>query len=132
MANRQEYIKKMELKKPARQQAGLLSERFSKVSGIVINITYFHNAENPVLMERKINVFPSSYAYFNMECMIKGCDNGGFDLTSVIANQIKHHKTSVKGKMDCKGEHGDLTTDRASIAYEINVKYNKSSKKVSR
>jgi hypothetical protein len=64
--------------------------------------------------------------------MIKGCDNGGFDLTSVIANQIRHHKTSVKGKMACKGENSDLTTDHASISYEINVKYNKSPKKISR
>ncbi|MEN8264596.1 MAG: hypothetical protein ABFR82_14165, partial [Nitrospirota bacterium] len=79
MAHRQDYLKKMELKKQARLEAGILSDRYPKVSGLVINMTYYHNAENPVLMQRTVNVFPSSHAYFKMECMTKGCNEGGFD-----------------------------------------------------
>ena len=125
MIHRQDHLKKMELKKQRRYDAGLLSERFPEVSGIVIRMTYYHKAENPILMERTVNVFPTSYAYFNMECMIKGCEGGGFDLTSLITKHIKQHKKSVKGKMVCKGKNGNLTSEHASIAYEVNIKYGK-------
>ncbi len=123
MAHRQDYLKKMELKKQARLDAGLVSDRYPKISGLVIYMTYYHNAENPVLMQRTVNVFPSSYAYFKMECMSKSCDNGGFDLSSVISKQIKQKKKSVKGKMICKGKNVDIASDHASISYEISVKY---------
>jgi hypothetical protein len=132
MAHRQDYLKKMELKKQARLDAGVISDRYPKVSGIVINMTYYHNAENPVLMQRTVNVFPSSHAYFKMECMSKNCDSGGFDLTTVISKQIKQKKKSVKGKMICKGKNDDITSDHASISYEINIKYsNKRTRKAS-
>jgi hypothetical protein len=119
----------MELKKQARIEAGLVAERFPKVSGIVINMTYYHNAENPVLMQRKVNVFPNSHAYFNMECMIKGCENGGFNLKPIINKQIKERKKSAKGKLVCKGKKNDrVSSDHASISYEINIKYSRKSK----
>lgn len=124
MAHRQDYLKKMELKKQARLEAGILSDRYPKVSGLVINMTYYHNAENPVLMQRTVNVFPSSYAYFKMECMTKSCNEGGFDLSSIISKQIKQKKKSMKGKMICKGKNADISSDHASISYEISIKYN--------
>jgi len=123
MAHRQDHIKKMEQKKQARMAAGILSDRFPKVSGIVIHMTYFHKAENPVLMERTVNFFPNSNAYFNMECMIKGCEEGGFDLTRFVKKQIKDHKKILKGKLVCKGKNGENSSEHSSIAYEINVKY---------
>ena len=125
--HRQDYLKKMESKKQARIEAGLVCDRFPKVSGIVIHMTYFHKAENPVLMERTVNIFPTSHAFFNMECMIRGCNNGGFDLTDIIARQIRDHKTISRGRMACHGKEGDISTDHASIAYQINIRYNKSS-----
>lgn len=125
MATKQNYMKKVEVKNQLRQKAGLLSDRYPKVSGIKINMTYYHKAENPVLMERKVNFFPTSYAYFKMECMIKGCENGGFDLTRVVKKQIKDHKKLSKGTMVCKGKHDDLVSDHSSISYEINIKYAK-------
>jgi argonaute-like protein implicated in RNA metabolism and viral defense len=125
MAHRQEHLKKMELKKQARLAAGVMSDRFPKVSGIVINMTYFHKAENPVLMERMVNFFPTSNAYFNMECMIKGCEEGGFDLTRIVKKQIKDNKKILKGKMVCKGKNGESSSEHSSISYEINVKYNR-------
>lgn len=129
MANREEYLKKMELKNKAKLEAGLVSERFPNVTGIKIKMTYYHNSENPVLMERTINVFPSSYAYFNMDCMIRGCSGGGFDLNSIVAKQIKKKEKTSKGKMPCKGKIADLSSDHAHISYDISVQYNKRTKK---
>jgi hypothetical protein len=124
MAHKQNYVEKMELNKQRRLEAGLVSERFPEVSDIVIRMTYYQKAVNPVLMDRLVNFWPSQYAYFNMDCMIKGCVDGGFDLTSVITHMIKTHKKTEKGKLICNGKGDTLASDHASVAYQISIKYN--------
>ena len=98
MATKQNYVKKMEVKNKQKIDAGIISERFPSVAGMVINMTYYHNAENPILMQRTVNFFPESHAFFNLECMIKGCEDGGFDLNRVINKQIKDKKKVIKGE----------------------------------
>ena len=126
MAHKQNYVERMELNKQQKIISGLVSERFPEVSSIVIRMTYYHKAVNPVLMVRTVNVIPTSYAYFNMDCMIKDCVDGGFDLTSVITDMVKHHKKLAKGKLVCNGNGKDhaFASDHASITYEIKIKYN--------
>ncbi|NCO66986.1 MAG: hypothetical protein COY75_00220 [Nitrospirae bacterium CG_4_10_14_0_8_um_filter_41_23] len=128
MAHKQDYMVRMELNKQRRLEAGLVSERFPDVSSIVVHMTYYNKGINPVQMVRVINLFPTSYAYFKMGCLIKGCVEGGFDFTSVINNMIKNHKKLGKGKLVCGGKNDDLASDHASIAYEVNIQYNKLSK----
>jgi hypothetical protein len=123
MVHRQNYVENMEQNKQRKLAAGLISECFPKVSDIVIHMTYYQKAANPVMMNRIINFWPSQYAYFNMDCMIKGCVDGGFDLTSVIAKMIKNRKKSEKGKLTCNGKSDTLSSDHASVTYQINVKY---------
>ncbi len=123
--NRQDYLARKELNKQHRVDAGLVSERFPGVSGIVIQMIYYRKSSNPAPMIRTVNFFPSSYAYFHMECMIKECVNGGFDLTSVIGTMIKKHEKLTKRKMNCSGKNDSLTVDHARISYEISVQYNK-------
>ena len=115
----------MELNKQRMLAAGLVSECFPEVSDIVVHMTYYQQAINPVLMVRTVNFWPSRHAYFNMDCMIKGCNDGGFDLTSVVSDMVKNHKKSEKGKLLCKGNTDTPTPNHASIAYQITVKYNK-------
>jgi len=126
MPHKQNYVERMELSKQQRLASGLVSERFPEVAGMVIQMTYYHKAANPVLMVRTINVSPSGYAYFNMDCMIKDCFDGGFDLTSVITDMIRRRKKTGKGKLICNGNGKDITlsSDHASIAYEIKIQYN--------
>ncbi len=123
--NRQEYFAKKEQSKQIRLDAGVVSDRFPGVSGIVIQMKYYRKISNPALMIRTVNFFPTSYAYFNMECMVKECVGGGFDLTSVIAAMIRKHEKLVKGKMSCRGENEALDAAHARISYEISIKYNK-------
>ncbi len=125
MAHKQNYVERMELNKKLKLASGLVSERFPEVSGIVVHMTYYHKGVNPILMERIVNFFPSGYAYFNMDCMIKDCVDGGFDLTSVITDMVKDHKKSGKGKLICNGRCDTLASDHASIAYKIRVQYHK-------
>jgi len=123
--NRHDYAAKMELKKQNNIAAGLVSERFPAVSGMVIHMTYYRKAHIPLLMVRTINVFPTSYAYFKMDCMIKGCKGGGFDLTSVLAGMIKMHRKEAKGIISCRGNTEALEADHARIEYEAVIQYKK-------
>ncbi|MBI5025447.1 MAG: hypothetical protein HZC12_01725 [Nitrospirae bacterium] len=125
MTKRNNYAAKVALKRQSRFAAGLVSDRFPKVSGIVIHMTYYQKGANPVLMLRTVNIFPASYAYFKMDCMIKGCDGGGFDLTFVIADMVKTHKKVKKGALVCRGKTDTHSSDHASIEYDIAIKYNK-------
>jgi len=119
----------MELKKQNNVAAGLVSDRFPAVSGMVIQMTYYRKGANPVLMLRTINVLPTSYAYFKMDCMIKGCDGGGFDLTSIVADMVKTHKKIKKGALSCCGKVDTLEGDHASIEYETVIQYKSLTKK---
>jgi len=127
MTHRQNYVERTEQNKQRRIAAGLVSERFPEVSDIVMHMTYYQKGVNPVLMVRVVNFFPTGHAYFNMDCMIKGCVDGGFDLTAVVKNMIKQRKKSAKGKLVCHGKGDSLASDHASVDYEITIKYHKAS-----
>lgn len=125
MVHRNKMTERMGLIRKMKSESGLISEKFPPVNSIVINMTYYQNLPNPVLMVRTLNVFPTSYAYFQMECMSRECEGGGFNLRPVISRMIKDRKRSAKGNMDCKGK-GDgevLEKDHASVSYEIKIKY---------
>jgi len=123
LANRHNQAAKIELKKQTKVAAGLLSERFPGIADIVINMTYYQKGANVVLMVRTVNVFPTSYAYFNMDCMIKGCDGGGFDLSPVVSDMVKSRKKVKKGNLVCCGKVDTVDADHASIMYEIVIQY---------
>ena len=123
--HRQNYALKMELKKQDNIAAGLVSERFPTVSSMVIHMTYYRQAVVPVLMVRTINIYPTSYAYFKMDCMIKSCDGGGFDLTSIVANMVKSQTKVRKGALVCNGNVDALPAEHARIEYETVIHYNK-------
>ncbi len=128
-SSRQNYIARMDLKKQRKLDAGLVSNLFPEVDGIVIHMTYLRKGYNPVIMQRTVNVFPTTYAYFNMDCMMRGCTDGGFDLTPIITEMVREHKKLKKGKLACSGENADPVSDHTSIAYEVTIKFNKGASK---
>ena len=123
MRYRQSYKEKLELEKAAMVATGLVSERYAGVSGIEFHMTYYQRGLQPVLMERTLSFLPTNYAGFHMKCMHEGCTDGGYDLTPVVAGLAKSRKKSVKGKLFCHGTNDTL--GHASIAYEVNIQYNK-------
>ncbi|MEW6117617.1 MAG: hypothetical protein AB1553_12085 [Nitrospirota bacterium] len=100
-----------------------VAEKFPKVAGMVIHMTYYQKGANPVLMVRTVNVFPWSQLNFHMACMIKDCEGGGFDLTPIITSMLKGRKKVGKGTLQCKGKNKALPKDHASIDYDIAIKY---------
>jgi hypothetical protein len=127
MVNRSKHIAKMDMKKESMLASGLVSERYPEVSGIVIHMTYCKKAADQILLARTVNFFPSSYAFFNLGCMIKDCLQDGLDFTSLIANLVEKHKKSGCGKIVCDGEKDALAPDHGTISYEISIEYNKKS-----
>ena len=125
MGNKQNYTAKMELTKKHKLAAGLISDRFPKVAGIVLYMTYYQEGINPILMLRTVNIFPKDPATFFMGCMMKGCMNGGYNLTKMIVDLIKRRKTSGKGELVCRGKKENHTSCRARISYEVKITYRK-------
>src|SRR4030042_2809562 len=121
MTNSEKNAAKME-KRQQRLDSGLISEHFPEVSSIVINVinSYGRIKSNTVL--RTLNFWPNSYAYFNIECLSKGCSDGGFDLDQVITMMVRSHKDSGEGELICDGNN--LSSDHSNILYKINIRYN--------
>lgn len=122
MRRRQNYAVIKDKKQQLRLAAGPISERFPSVFSIVLKMAYCHNGTEPILI-RTVNFSPDDYAYFNMECLVKGCVKGGFDITPAVNSMIKSHKKSATGKLICKGKSDEFPSPHASIAYEVTVKY---------
>ncbi len=123
---RQNHFAKMEQLKKSKLAAGLLRDRFPKVSGIIVQMTYYHRSHQ-LLMERTVNFCPSDYAYFRMACMVRGCEDGGFDLSPVINKLVKKGGRSAKGEICCEGTSPELGSAHASIAYKVTVSYGRKS-----
>jgi hypothetical protein len=121
------YRQKLELERTALAALGLISERYAEVSKIEFHMTYYQRGIQPVLMERTLSFSPANYAGFHMKCMEDGCTGGGFDLAPVVAGLTKLHKKTTKGKVFCRGINH--TFGHASIAYEVNIQYQKQVKK---
>ncbi len=105
-----------------RLESGLISERFPKVSSIVINVTNSYKGINTDTILRTFNFLPSSYAYFNIECLSEGCRDSGFDLNQVITVMIRSHKDLGEGGLMC--DSSNLSSDHSHIHYKVNILYN--------
>ncbi len=123
---KENYKERLALEKAALVASGLVSERYSRVSSIELRMTYYQGGLNRILMERTINFWPADYAGFHIKCTQDGCINGGYDLSPVVAGMVKSRKKSMKGKIFCHGTNGTL--GHASIAYELNIQYNRQAK----
>jgi hypothetical protein len=123
MRHRQSYKEKQELEKDALIATGLISERHAGVSSIEFRMIYYKRGLDAVLMKRTLSFSSGDYAGFHLKCMEDGCTDGGYDLSPVVAGLAKSRKKSTKGKIFCRGTNHPL--GHASIAYEVNIQYNK-------
>jgi hypothetical protein len=110
--------------KTERQQqridAGLIAEQFPEVANIVVNMTYTQKGIKKSL-SRIVNFFPSSYAFFRVDCLSKDCLDGGFDLSPLISTMIGKRREVAKGELSCQGESS--SSDHSAIVYEVSIRY---------
>ncbi len=103
-----------------RVEAGSVATHFPEVAGIVISMMYNQRGIQKSL-PRVVNFFPSSYALFKVECLSKGCVDGGFDLTQIITAMIGNRREASKGEISCEGDGS--SADHSAIVYEVAIKY---------
>ncbi len=120
---RNDHVSRAEIKKQMNEAAGFVSDRFPSVAGISITMTYYQRAVKSPLMVRTVNIFPSSYANFNMTCMTKGCNGGGFELSAVVEEMVKNQTKTSKGSLLCSGTDVALPNDHARIEYKAVIEY---------
>lgn len=109
-------------RKQQRLDAGPISSRYPDVSSIVISMEYYRNGNGPSFLQRTVNFFPGSAAYFLMDCMTDSCINGGYDLEPVIYNMVKGYQKSAKGELSCTGSN---SSGHSRISYNIVVVYSR-------
>lgn len=105
-----------------RVEAGFVSAQFPEVAGIVISMMYNQRGIAKSL-PRVVNFFPGSYALFRVDCLSRGCADGGFDLTQVITGMIRNRRETAKGELSCEGNDPTPTAGHSSIVYEVAIQY---------
>lgn len=109
-------------RKQSKVDAGLMSDVYPHVTSMVIRMNYYYKGCDSSYMQRTINFYPSSAAYFMMECMKSECTNGGFDLGPAVSKMAKKRVPSDSGELQCKGNGGP---GHVRVDYNITAKYSK-------
>ena len=115
--------KKLAVKKERQQQkleGGFVSTHYPEVASIVINMMYSQTKGLNKSLPRTINFAPDSYAFFRVECLIKDCIEGGFNLTEPIIGMIANRDKTAKGELVCEGDDSE---EHSSITYEVVIQY---------
>jgi len=103
-----------------RLDSGRVSAQFPEVAGIVISMIYNQKGIKKAL-QRTLNYSPGSYAFFKVDCLNKGCGDGGFDLTQVVTTMVGKHKEAAKGELNCTSN--SPSADHSAIIYEVSIQY---------
>ncbi len=121
--HRNDHAERAKNKKQMNEAAGLVSDRFPSIAGMVITMTYYQRSVKSPLMIRTVNIFPTSYANFKMSCMTKDCTDGGFELSTVVEEMVKTKTKMSKGSLLCSGNADTLPNGHARIEYKAIIKY---------
>jgi hypothetical protein len=113
--NNQERLEK----KQQRIDSGFMSKHFPEVTSIVINMIYNQRGGKPV--HRTLNFYPSSYAFFRVDCLSRDCVNGGFNLDYIINSMIRNHSEMSEGELGC--DDNGPRPGHSSIVYKIAIQY---------
>ena len=126
MGHGQSSLQKKQKLQQKKDEAGLVSERFASVSGILIKMTYYqrtaYSDNDRLLMVRTLRVTPTSNANFDMQCTEKDC-TGGFNLVPIITGLVKGKKKKDAGKLICKAKGPNLVDKHVSVDYTIDITY---------
>ncbi len=118
MNNREKQAVRAE-RKQQKIEAGFMSSLFPDVASINISMVYSQKGIRQS-MQRTVNFFPASYAFFKVDCLSKECVEGGFDFTDIISSMVRGHKASSNGELGCEG---GPVADHSAIVYEVAIQY---------
>ena len=118
MNNREKQAARAE-RKQQKLDAGLMSSIFPQVASIMINMEYSQKGIRQSL-PRTVNFFPTSYAFFRVDCLNKECTEGGFDFTRILNSMVGNRKAASTGELGCEGS---AAAAHSSITYEVAIQY---------
>ena len=118
MNNREKQAARAE-KRQKKIEAGYMSSYFPDVSSIIIRMSYRQSGLGQPLL-RTINYFPSTYAFFEADCLNKECMMGGFDFTRILNSMVRTHLKASSGEITCEG--GPIS-GHSAVNYEIAIEY---------
>jgi hypothetical protein len=118
MNNREKQAARAE-RKQQKIEAGFMASLFPKVESIIISMMYSQKGIMQSL-PRTVNFFPSSYAFFKVNCLSKECVEGGFDFSRIITAMVSNRKEASKGELGCEG---GPAADHSAIVYEVAIQY---------
>lgn len=102
-----------------KERSRLICERFPDVAHIIVNMKYRGTGVSS--LRRILNFYPENRFFFKMNCLGKGCDHGGLNLTRVITSMIRKRQRSTRG--DLKFTNKVPFVDHADISYRVSIKY---------
>ena len=103
-----------------KMDAGFVSTHFPEVANIVISMMYKQKGiANPI--DRTLNFFPGSHAFFRLDCLSDDCVDGGFDLSQTINSMIRNHREAAEGELGC--DDSGPRPDHSNIVYEVAIQY---------
>jgi hypothetical protein len=105
--------------------APVLRAKFPKVGELVIELSFSDpdGKVNPSPHKRRYS--PDMQAYFEIECPLRDCQNGGYDLGADISRALSGRGGETSGKASCSGDRKrDGVSDHRcnlEVRYQIKV-----------
>lgn len=103
--------------------APLLAEQFPAVRELAVRMK-FNDPEGKEKPQPSARVFsPDMRAFFQLQCPLRDCTGGGFDLTSAVPVALKGSRPVTRGSFTCEGrrKRHSAGISRCGLAMEFEV-----------
>ena len=112
-----------ELRQRAYLAAPLLAEQFPAVRELAVRMK-FSDPEAKQRPQPYARVFaPDMHAFFQIQCPLRDCTGGGFDLTGAVPGALKRVHPVTRGSLTCEGhrKRHDARASRCGLNMEFEV-----------
>lgn len=116
-----------ELRHSMMQASGYIRERYPMVKAIDFDFTYEDVDQAKIIKEERFSWGPSQPAFFQFNCPLYECVNGGFNLSPTMTSLISERRTADEGTLRCQGwqdrERVGKYHCECGLKYKIKVTY---------
>lgn len=101
------------------QSVPTFEARFPKVEQIVIEIG-FYEPDGKLHQSKHKRIFvPGMQAYFDFQCPMRDCKNGGFDLMDDVVRAVASKTGRLTGSQRCEGKRPQTDVPKDLCAVEL-------------
>lgn len=106
----------------------LISQKYPNVKSLIIEQTFHDDSGTEQIAQTRWNVpIDTTRAYFYIDCRMRECIDGGFDLTQAVISTIENGETRSSGRLVCQGwqdkERAGQFHCLTDLVYQIEVNY---------